>query len=246
MILLLLFFSFFNLATTSELCFDSHCTGDYQTIRFPFRIVNGQPKSCGYPGFDLSCHPTVPSSSSYSSKLWDDLLLKWENPDCGRCESIGQRCELKSNSSNGIQCTNSQGRSRVGANVVSIAMGVVAAVICFLGLLCCLCFKINFRRTRSNSSNIAHWIVSSQGLNGLTIDSYPKFVLDESLSLPKPNNNVCPICLAQYRPKEIVKSIPNCQHCFHECCIDEWLRLKASCPVCRKSPLEAPPSNPPA
>ncbi|XP_050942930.1 RING-H2 finger protein ATL22-like isoform X2 [Cucumis melo] len=58
MILLLLFFSFFNLATTSELCFDSHCTGDYQTIRFPFRIVNGQPKSCGYPGFDLSCHPT--------------------------------------------------------------------------------------------------------------------------------------------------------------------------------------------
>ncbi|XP_008441616.2 RING-H2 finger protein ATL22-like isoform X1 [Cucumis melo] len=353
MILLLLFFSFFNLATTSELCFDSHCTGDYQTIRFPFRIVNGQPKSCGYPGFDLSCHPTgetllhlppsgdfivqnidymhqeirindpdnclpkkilslnlsgspfvkknsqsfafyncsssympywyidpiyclsslsytvyassspllinmfesncvmiktvsVPSLSSYSSKLWDDLLLKWKNPDCGRCESIGQRCELKSNSSNGIQCTNSQGRSRVGANVVSIAMGVVAAVICFLGLLCCLCFKINFRRTRSNSSNIAHWIVSSQGLNGLTIDSYPKFVLDESLSLPKPNNNVCPICLAQYRPKEIVKSIPNCQHCFHECCIDEWLRLKASCPVCRKSPLEAPPSNPPA
>lgn len=58
MILHLLLFSFFNLATSSEFCFDSSCIGDSQTIRFPFWIANGQPKSCGYPGFDLSCHAT--------------------------------------------------------------------------------------------------------------------------------------------------------------------------------------------
>lgn len=214
MILHLLLFSFFNLATSSEFCFDSSCIGDSQTIRFPFWIANGQPKSCGYPGFDLSCHATgkpllhlppsgdfnvqnidyknqeikindpynclpkkilslnlsgspflkkntqnftffncsshylpywnidpiyclssylhtvyassspllihmfasncvtiktvsVPSSSYYSSKLSDELLLKWENPDCRTCESIGQRCELKPSSSHAIQCTHS-------------------------------------------------------------------------------------------------------------------------------------------
>lgn len=54
----LCFLCFFNLTTTSELCFDSTCNGNFQTIRFPFRIQNKQPKSCGYPGFDLTCHPT--------------------------------------------------------------------------------------------------------------------------------------------------------------------------------------------
>ncbi|XP_038903902.1 RING-H2 finger protein ATL22-like [Benincasa hispida] len=354
MILHLLMFSFFNLATSSDFCFDSRCIGDYQTIRFPFRIANVQPKSCGYPGFDLSCHGkgepllhlppsgdfsvqdidyknqeirindpdnclpkkilslnlsgspfvkkntqnfaffncsshylphgdidpiyclssysykvyassspmlidelssncdmiktvSVPFSSYYSSKPWDDLLLKWENPDCGRCESLGRKCELKPNSSHAIRCTDiSQGRPRVAANVVAIAVGVVAATICFLVLLCCFCIKMNCQsRTQSSS----HWTIFSRrtvtmGLDGPTIASYPKIVLGESLRLPKPNNNICPICLAQYRPKEIVKTIPNCQHCFHECCIDEWLRLNASCPVCRKSPIESPPSNP--
>lgn len=212
MILHLLLLSFFSPATSSEFCSESRCSGDYQTVRFPFRIENRQPKSCGYPGFDLSCHATgppllhlpssgdfsvqyidyrnqeirindpdnclpkkilslnlsgspfveknsrnftffncsmnnfpywynldpiycmsgsshlvfassspmlidmlsskcvliktvsVPFSWYFSSKLWDDLLLRWENPDCARCESLGQRCGFKSNSSHEIQC----------------------------------------------------------------------------------------------------------------------------------------------
>lgn len=55
----LCFFCFFSLKTTSELCFDSSCNDDSQTIRFPFRIKNQQPKSCGYSGFDLTCNSTA-------------------------------------------------------------------------------------------------------------------------------------------------------------------------------------------
>ncbi|XP_022141098.1 putative RING-H2 finger protein ATL21B [Momordica charantia] len=359
----LLLCCFFNPATSSGFCFESRCGGDYQTIRFPFRIENRQPKSCGYPGFDLSCqaHPTgqdqpllhlppsgdfsvkyidyrnqeiwindpnnclagkilslnlsgspfvaknsqdftffncsadyspswlidpiyclgssshavfassspatidilssncvviktvsVPVSWSFWPKLWDDLLLRWENPACGSCESLGGGCELKPNSSSRheIQCTNipQAATPSNSSSALSMAVGVVAAVLCFLILLCCLCARLRSRPR--NSSPETHWTVSSQptttmGLDGPTIDSYPNFVLGQSLRLPEPNNNICPICLSQYRPKEILKSIPNCQHCFHQHCIEEWLRLNASCPVCRKSPFESLPSIPP-
>lgn len=76
-LLLLCFLCFFNPATTSELCFDSTCNDNFQTIRFPFRIKNQQPKSCGYPGFDLSCHSTgqpllhLPSSGDFTVQYID-------------------------------------------------------------------------------------------------------------------------------------------------------------------------------
>ena len=70
------------------------------------------------------------------------------------------------------------------------------------------------------------------GLDGATIESYPKIVLGESLHLPKPNDNTCPICLSEYQPK----TIPECQHCFYGECIDEWLSLNATCPICQNSP----------
>ncbi|KAK7858270.1 putative ring-h2 finger protein atl69, partial [Quercus suber] len=65
--------------------------------------------------------------------------------------------------------------------------------------------------------------------------------LGESWCLPKPNDDTCPICLSEYRSKETLKTIPKCQHCFHTECIDEWLSLNATCPICQNSPQRLPP-----
>lgn len=78
------------------------------------------------------------------------------------------------------------------------------------------------------------------GLDQSTIESYTKVVLGESRRLPMgPNDGTCPICLSDYRAEEIVRCIPACQHCFHAGCIDAWLRLNNSCPVCRNAPSPA-------
>ena len=42
----------------------------------------------------------------------------------------------------------------------------------------------------------------------------------------------CPVCLKVYVVDEEVKQL-TCGHCYHECCIMDWLKEKAICPMCR-------------
>ncbi|XP_059302799.1 RING-H2 finger protein ATL20-like [Lycium ferocissimum] len=76
----------------------------------------------------------------------------------------------------------------------------------------------------------------NSGLDNCTIQSYQKVVLGESLRLPGLNAMTCPICLVEYSAGDSIRLIPLCQHCFHAHCVDEWLKMKATCPVCRNSP----------
>ncbi|CBI35066.3 unnamed protein product, partial [Vitis vinifera] len=93
----------------------------------------------------------------------------------------------------------------------------------------------NRESTAVDLSELAAVVVVA-GLDGPAIESYPKMVLGQSRRLPRPNDGPCSICLSEYRPNETVRSIPECNHCFHADCIDEWLRMSATCPICRSSP----------
>ncbi|EFH54665.1 hypothetical protein ARALYDRAFT_349229 [Arabidopsis lyrata subsp. lyrata] len=55
----------------------------------------------------------------------------------------------------------------------------------------------------------------------------------KSKNVPWRNDTLCPICLSEYTSEETVKCLPECEHCFHTECIDPWLKLHNSCPVCR-------------
>ncbi|CAF1368122.1 unnamed protein product [Rotaria magnacalcarata] len=43
---------------------------------------------------------------------------------------------------------------------------------------------------------------------------------------------VCDICLNEYKPDDILRTIP-CLHRFHSKCIDKWLKKNSKCPMCR-------------
>jgi len=45
---------------------------------------------------------------------------------------------------------------------------------------------------------------------------------------------VCAVCIENIKINEWYKQLPKCEHYFHADCIDKWLRLQSSCPVCRQ------------
>ncbi|KAJ4913262.1 RING/U-box superfamily protein [Raphanus sativus] len=47
------------------------------------------------------------------------------------------------------------------------------------------------------------------------------------------NDPECCICLAKYKEKEEVRKLP-CSHRFHVKCVDQWLRIISSCPLCKQ------------
>ncbi|KAI3711421.1 hypothetical protein L2E82_41502 [Cichorium intybus] len=76
------------------------------------------------------------------------------------------------------------------------------------------------------------------GLDQAVINSYPKFPFSKGI------DSVCAICLCEYKEAEMIRMLPDCKHCFHLTCVDAWLKLNATCPVCRSSPLPTPLSTP--
>lgn len=80
------------------------------------------------------------------------------------------------------------------------------------------------------------------GLDRPTIEAYyPKFFYKPGMAAPP---GPCPICLAEYEGGEALRRVPECGHCFHAACVDEWLRVSATCPLCRSSPVPSPTATP--
>lgn len=48
---------------------------------------------------------------------------------------------------------------------------------------------------------------------------------------------VCCICLAKYEDNDELRELP-CSHFFHTQCVDKWLKINATCPLC-KSEIDA-------
>lgn len=126
---------------------------------------------------------------------------------------------------------------------------MIPAITCSFGVTCYICFeqsRYNRRAaaavqntTAATAAAVAPQPETTTGLDESTIESYTKVVLGESRRVPGPNHGTCPICLAEYHPKETVRCIPECEHCFHAECIDEWLKINGTCPVCRNTPSPA-------
>lgn len=122
----------------------------------------------------------------------------------------------------------------IGIPIIACAAGVAIAA-------CFICWRRRGEGANTTQRNTTAAVspqptIVVMGLDEATIESYQKLVLGESKRLPGPNDSTCPICLSEYRSKDTIRCIPYCRHCFHADCIDEWLRMNNTCPLCRNSP----------
>lgn len=193
--------------------------------------------------------PMPESDSGITSELNGDLQLYWEEPNCEDCETQGAMCGFENNTNQQVICFDNPGTGTTNhlrlVKMISLTIAIPTIICAF----CTACICLVHRRRSHDTAGQQNFdpIVTPQppntsilGLDQSTIESYTKVVLGESRRLPMgPNDGTCPICLSDYRAEEVVRCIPECQHCFHAGCIDEWLRLNKSCPVCRNSPSPA-------
>ncbi|KAF7828137.1 putative RING-H2 finger protein ATL21A [Senna tora] len=192
------------------------------------------------------------------SNFYSDLELEWDNPpDCGDCDPL---CESFKGWDACVNLNNNlpinPGRSaprNVKLGELLARLGVAAGMVLFVVVGCTQFMRVKvgpnaFGRAgsrgeeRDGNTELTNMGVNvidvrmgaREGLDGKTIEEfYPKMQVSESGGLPKVGDNVCSICLCEYEPMDTLRTIPLCDHYFHAHCIDGWLKMNATCPLCR-------------
>ncbi|CAL4900260.1 unnamed protein product [Urochloa decumbens] len=58
----------------------------------------------------------------------------------------------------------------------------------------------------------------------------------------KQDADECAVCIVDLRDGEPARRVPRCGHQFHADCVATWLRLHATCPLCRASVVAVAPA----
>ncbi|CAO2186167.1 unnamed protein product [Urochloa humidicola] len=89
-------------------------------------------------------------------------------------------------------------------------------------------FPAAARRSLDDDDDGRSRCASSGGLDAAAIARLPFFV-----SAAGGTAKECAVCLSGVEEGETARALPCCTHTFHARCVDAWLRLRPTCPVCR-------------
>ncbi|KAF3953450.1 hypothetical protein CMV_021111 [Castanea mollissima] len=78
------------------------------------------------------------------------------------------------------------------------------------------------------------WNQIYKGVDPMTILALPLYPYHANSN----QINDCVICLSEFEEREAVKEIPFCKHVFHAFCLDMWLSVQNTCPLCRTNQLD--------
>ncbi|CAN4106923.1 unnamed protein product [Withania somnifera] len=136
----------------------------------------------------------------------------------------------------------------------SLGVLILFSVMAYASYLC-----IRSRSRSRNNSNVSNNPQTSSSFSShdssnmaTSIDeeilrNYPKLLYSQAkVHYHKEDKNIddigsgCSICLGDYKDNDMLRLLSNCGHIFHVKCIDPWLRLHPTCPICRNSPLPTP------
>ncbi|QCE12388.1 RING-H2 finger protein ATL70-like [Vigna unguiculata] len=133
----------------------------------------------------------------------------------------------------------------------------VFMLLIFFTLFVRVCYVyMNTRREQHGNDNINNSIASmihhndqNDNLTGIPYDviksyhTFPYSKTDSVVGTTCDHDTTCAICIEDYEESEMLRMLPQCRHYFHRDCVDAWLKLNATCPVCRNSLMETRTNN---
>ncbi|PNX59786.1 RING-H2 finger protein ATL78-like, partial [Trifolium pratense] len=120
---------------------------------------------------------------------------------------------------------------------------LLCALICSLALNSIIRCALRFSNIdinnddSSSSSNNSSQKLANKGIKKKALKTFPTVSYSTELKLPNLDTE-CVICISEFTKGEKVRILPKCNHGFHVCCIDKWLKEHSSCPKCRQCLLE--------
>ncbi|XP_064404697.1 E3 ubiquitin-protein ligase RNF13-like isoform X2 [Halichondria panicea] len=106
----------------------------------------------------------------------------------------------------------------------------VVFTFCILTVLSCLWFMLSYiRRCRLRAAMRRRRVETDQETRRL-VDSLPLKTHKSQMGMEEP---MCAVCLETFHNKDTIRVLP-CRHEYHKKCVDPWLKLKRTCPMCKK------------
>ncbi|GAA0138335.1 ubiquitin-protein ligase [Lithospermum erythrorhizon] len=118
---------------------------------------------------------------------------------------------------------------------IAIFVGFLTIIVCFTFLV--LLYAKHCRGGIRYMNN-PHVIITpntyqrqNSGVERSVVESLPTF---KFASLRGQKDGLeCAVCLNKFEPTEILRLLPKCKHAFHVECLDTWLDIHSTCPLCR-------------
>lgn len=118
-------------------------------------------------------------------------------------------------------------------------------------VICCLPVAMIFLRSRNGLPGSAPFSLR-RGLSLAQINALPTRAYNarpaasradrpystSTLNSLHPNEDVCAICLGDFVLNETLRILP-CKHDFHQECIDSWLKVNGTCPLCVRKVIDS-------
>lgn len=108
-------------------------------------------------------------------------------------------------------------------------------------ILCLPCFIIFFNVFHLGNPASSRQGASSQQIDHLPVLKYQPANQDKATTTDQividEEDARCSICLGEYQSNDPLRRLP-CQHHFHKDCVDQWLGISATCPLCVRSIVE--------
>ncbi|PQQ11689.1 RING-H2 finger protein ATL39-like [Prunus yedoensis var. nudiflora] len=109
--------------------------------------------------------------------------------------------------------------------------------------ICCLCLvripidDVEHKEIIHNSLTLLLTIILTKPLlqkhhRRRTEKKASSFRYTKNQAIATNTDSECSICLGEFKDWEKCRQL-ECEHAFHEECIDQWLRKKIQCPLCR-------------